>query len=70
MRTKEIAAHPRVGLKPGHVDVLMQRARSGIRECMQQKGYQPQDMLPGTFVELWRIFADEIEGIADTEAGP
>jgi RNA polymerase sigma factor (sigma-70 family) len=56
MPSREIAAHPDVGLKPAHVDVLLQRAREAIRECMQGKGFAPQDMPPGVFVELWRVF--------------
>lgn len=66
MSTKEIAAHPEVGLKTGHVDVLMQRARDAIRDCMHRKGYEPHDMPPGTFVELWRAF--RLEGTWGCEA--
>jgi RNA polymerase sigma factor (sigma-70 family) len=54
MKTKEIARHPEVGLKPGHVDVLMQRSRSTVRECMQNKGFGPGDVYPGTFTALWK----------------
>jgi len=54
--TKEIAAHPCVRLKAGHVDVLLQRARKAIRACMEARGLTPGDMPPGTFVEMWRTF--------------
>ncbi len=56
MSSKEIATHPEVSLKPSHVDVIMQRAREAIRDCMHEKGYEAHDMPPGTFVELWRVF--------------
>jgi len=56
MPSKEIASHPDVRLKSGHVDVVLQRARQAMRECMEQQGYEPRDMPPGTFVELWRAY--------------
>jgi len=56
LSSKEIAAHPEVRLKVTHVDVLLQRAREGIRECMKTRGFDPQDMPPGVFVELWAAF--------------
>jgi DNA-directed RNA polymerase specialized sigma24 family protein len=56
MSSKEIAVHPEVKIKASHVDVLMQRARDAVRDCMRRKGYKPQDMPPGTFVEIWKTF--------------
>jgi len=56
MPSKEIATHPGVGLKPGHVDVLLQRCREMIRACMRKAGFEPHEMPPGTFVELWKLF--------------
>ena len=56
MSSKEIASHPEVHLKASHVDVLLQRGRSVIRDCMSRKGHEPGDIPPGTFVELWRAF--------------
>jgi RNA polymerase sigma factor (sigma-70 family) len=53
MPSKTIACHPEVGLKAAHVDVLLQRCRAAIRNCMREKGHQPQDMPAGTFAELW-----------------
>jgi RNA polymerase sigma factor (sigma-70 family) len=53
MPSKTIACHPEVDLKPAHVDVLLQRCRAVIRDCMREKGHRPQDMPAGTFAELW-----------------
>jgi len=46
MSSKQIASHPDVRLEPGHVDVLMQRSRSQVKECMASKGLKPEDMPP------------------------
>jgi RNA polymerase sigma factor (sigma-70 family) len=54
MSSKDIAVHPEIDVKPGHVDVILQRSREAIRRCMQRKNYQPNDMPPGTFTELWK----------------
>jgi RNA polymerase sigma factor (sigma-70 family) len=56
MPTKEIAAHPEIRLKPGHIDVLLLRARKTIRDCMRGSDYEPLDMPPGTFTVLWNTF--------------
>lgn len=64
MRTNEIARHPDVELNSGHVDVIMQRCRAGVRDCMREAGYEPTDMPVGTFTELWRAFR-----LAPTEPG-
>jgi len=58
MSSKKIAAHPDVRLKASHVDVLLQRSRVAIRDCMHGQGHEPQDMPPGTFVELWKTFVE------------
>jgi RNA polymerase sigma factor (sigma-70 family) len=56
MSSKEIASHPEIGMSCNHIDVILLRARKLILDCMRHKGYEPQDMLPGTFVELWTAF--------------
>jgi DNA-directed RNA polymerase specialized sigma24 family protein len=56
MTTREIAAHPEVDLRPGHVDALLSRARQAVRECMRARGHDPSEMPAGTFVELWKDF--------------
>jgi RNA polymerase sigma factor (sigma-70 family) len=65
MATKDIAVHPRINIKTGHVDVILQRARKAIRECMNLKGFDPTEIPQGTFTELWSAFRPEraaIEG--------
>ena len=59
LSSKEIAVHPRVRLKVNHVDVLLHNGRKAIRRCMARQGYQPQEMPPGTFTELWKVFRPE-----------
>jgi RNA polymerase sigma factor (sigma-70 family) len=56
LRSREIARHPEVRLKPSHVDVILQRCRSTVRDCMSRKGHQPGELPPGTFAELWDAF--------------
>ncbi|NNE43225.1 MAG: hypothetical protein HKN12_03380, partial [Gemmatimonadetes bacterium] len=56
LSSREIAGHPEVGLKAPHVDVILQRCRQAVRKCMDGKGYQPGDLPPGTFSELWAAF--------------
>lgn len=64
MSSKEIAAHPRIGLKASHVDVLLMRTREFIRDCMRRKGFASQDMPPGVSIELWQAF--QLEGSHET----
>lgn len=65
MSSREIASHPLVGLRPPHVDVLVQRARMALRDCLRAKGHSSDDTPPGAFVELW----DLLESMADEERG-
>jgi RNA polymerase sigma factor (sigma-70 family) len=61
LSTREIAAHPNVRLKPGHVDVLLHRARRVIKTCMRSRGHETHDIPSGTFAELWQFFrVDEV----------
>ncbi len=56
LSSREIAAHPEIRLKGTHVDVLLQRTREAVRDCMRKRGFDPGDMPPGVFVELWKAF--------------
>lgn len=41
------------GVRPAHVDVLVQRARTALRGCMASKGHVEADARPGVFAMLW-----------------
>ena len=56
MPSKEIAAHPKVSMKPSHIDVVLHRVRDAVRKCMSGRGYETSAMPPGTFVALWQLF--------------
>lgn len=62
MSTREISAHPEVQIKPGYVDVTLQRVRDAMRNCMQRKGHDTHEMPTGVFVEMWRAFRLEKSG--------
>jgi RNA polymerase sigma factor (sigma-70 family) len=56
MSSNEISSHPEVRLKTGYIDVILQRARDALRECMQRRGHDTHRIPPGVAVELWRAF--------------
>jgi RNA polymerase sigma factor (sigma-70 family) len=56
LATKEIAAHPEVGLKPARVDELLFDVRQAIGRCMESKGQRLKQLPTGTFFEIWRSF--------------
>ena len=55
MSSRTIAEHPQIRLKTAHVDVVAQRARAAVRECMGNKGHDLADLPPGAFVDLWEV---------------
>jgi len=62
--SREIGAALRVA--PGHVDVIVQRARAALRQCMEAKGHRDADMRPGAFVEIWACLSREpLDGLAE-----
>lgn len=65
MSSREIAAHPEVGLTPPHVDVVVQRARESLRACLESRGIRSRDYPAGAFAELWSCLAS-----LDTAAAP
>jgi len=73
MRSREIAAHPSVGARIGHVDVLFSRSRKSISECMKRKGHSVDTMPSGIFLELWSRFREAgamsqlAPGLAETD---
>ena len=56
MPSKEIAAHPEISIKCSHVDVVLNRARKAISDCMARRGFDTHEIPSGTFVELWKAF--------------
>lgn len=56
LSSKQIAAHPEIRLKAGHVDVILLRARKALRECMRGRGLSSEEIPPGTFTQLWTVF--------------
>jgi RNA polymerase sigma factor (sigma-70 family) len=56
LSTLEISSHPEVQIKPGYVDVILQRVREAMRKCMRNKGHDTHEMPTGVFVEMWRAF--------------
>jgi RNA polymerase sigma factor (sigma-70 family) len=60
--SREIAAHPEIRLKAPHVDVILQRCRRVIRDCMTKKGHEVTELPPGTFVHLWEMLRMPKEG--------
>ncbi len=67
MRSREIAEHPAVDLKPSHVDVILKRTRELLVECLGRKGLASGDVAPGTFTELWFEFGAELAGMTQEE---
>ncbi len=55
--SREVAA--RLGLSAAHVDVVVQRARAVLRECMERKGHPDAELRPGAFVEIWKSLTGE-----------
>lgn len=56
MTSKEISSHPEVRIKPAYIDVILQRARDVLRECMRRRGHDTHQIPPGVAVELWQAF--------------
>jgi RNA polymerase sigma-70 factor, ECF subfamily len=65
--SREIAAQ--LGITPAHVDVVVQRSRAALRDCMERKGLRDQDPRPGLFVELWQHFGCELSAGPPEENG-
>jgi RNA polymerase sigma factor (sigma-70 family) len=57
-----------LGLKPPHVDVIVQRAREALGRCMRARGHATSDVHPQAFVLLWErrapAFADDFAKLA------
>jgi DNA-directed RNA polymerase specialized sigma24 family protein len=63
MSSREIAAHPDVAVRVGHLDVILFRSRQALRRCMTRKGHSLETVPPGAFAELWmRLRGNERTG--------
>lgn len=60
MPSREIAAHPDVAVRVGHLDVILFRSRQALRRCMTRKGHSLETVPPGAFAELWTHLRGEI----------
>ena len=61
MSTRDIANHPGVRMNVAAVDMMLSRTRKTVREQMREKGFEPQDIPPGTLSLLWLSVRRELE---------
>lgn len=64
MSSRDISAHPEIGLPPNHVDVIAKRAREEIRACLGRHGFSSQDLPAGAYVHVW----NRLQELARTDA--
>lgn len=57
-----------LGIGAAHVDVVVQRARASLRDCMQSKGQADAEVRPGAVGELWWQMMSEPEHDGTREA--
>ena len=53
LSSREIAEHPDVRLRADHVDVILQRCRERLKQCMALAGFELSTLPPGTLLALW-----------------
>lgn len=61
MSTRDIAHHPSVKMNEAAVDMMLSRTRKTMKERMHEKGFEPQDIPPGTLTLLWLSVRHELE---------
>jgi len=66
MTSRDIARHPEVNARVGHVDVLLFRGRQAVRRCMDRRGHDLADVPAGVLVDLWHRHR---RGELDAETG-
>lgn len=58
LSSRDIAAHPDVGLTKAHVDVVVSRARDVLKQCLGTHGHRTTDYPAGAFMTLWEALSD------------
>ena len=53
LSSRDIAAHPDVGVTPANVDVILMRTRALLQGCLETKGLTSTHLPAGTFALLW-----------------
>jgi len=61
MSSRDIARHPGVQMNIAAVDMMLSRTRKTVRDRMREKGFEPQDIPPGTLTLLWLSVRRELE---------
>lgn len=56
MSSRDIAAHPEIRLNPANVDVIVGRARTALRTCLQKAGMDASHLAVGGVARLWDRF--------------
>lgn len=54
-----IARHPEVASNPRAVDMMLQRCRDHMRDCMKAKGFDSPRFPAGTFAALWGMMEED-----------
>lgn len=61
MPSRDIARHPSVQMNVAAVDMMLSRARKTISDRIREKGFDPQEIPPGTLALLWLNVRRELE---------
>ncbi len=56
MSSRDIAAHPEIRLNPANVDVIVGRARTTLRACLQEAGIDASHLAVAGMARLWDRF--------------
>ena len=68
MSSRDIAAHPLVGVNAAHVDVLVQRARGALRDCLLSKGHVLEGEPSAAFIDLWDLLDSLVDPLVHSLA--
>jgi len=65
MSSRDIAAHPDIRLTPANVDVIVGRARTALRTCLEKGGIGVTDLAVAGMARLWDRFVRAAERNGD-----